>query len=344
MPLKWRILMKDKPEDQNDQGTVTVEGMSKALDDLVKAADAIDLIKGNGSGIEHSGHVDERGKVGGGRASGSDAGGLDNMMIAKLTEAGVGADTIAEINALVGKQTAKKDDEEEEEEMTGEMKEVVAHMHAYMKENGSMDGYPGFGKSDDNAEGGEPMVKSMDQFRQDSEIADAIDVSPYLEAMTTNTANQIDNLRKSIVEGYAEQGEINRHMAAAMHQVGTLIKSQEHVISELGKRLNIVEREPNPQKGATTRTSAEALSKSMPGEAGGPPLQPENGQLSKSELLSTLTYMNLEKSIKNIGTLKTSEAIYLLEGGNKADATVIQAANDFLAQNPNEAQAARIYR
>jgi len=336
-------------QDRNDQGSVTVEGMSRALDELVKAADATDLIsKGDGSGIEHSGHVDERGKVGGGRATSSDAGGLTSMMIAKMGEVGIDADTIAAFSDFVGKQAGKKNGEEEEEEeteeMTAEMQDVIADMHAYAKRNnGSMQGYPGFGKSDDGG-GSEPMIKSLDQYREDKDIADAIDVSPYLEAMTTNTASQIDALRKSIESGHAQQSTINRHMAAAMHQVGTLIKSQEHIISELGKRLKIVERTPNPQKGATTRAGAEAMSKSMPGEAGGPPLRPEGGALTKSELLSTLSYMNLEKSIKNIGSLKTSEAVYLLEGGGMVDQAVIDAAESFLTQNPTLAQEARQYR
>ena len=333
--------------DRNDPGSVTVEGMSQALDDLVKAADATDLIsKGDGSGIEHSGHNDERGKVGGGRAGYSDAGGLTSMMIAKLTEAGIDADTIGKFSDFVGKQAGEKngEEEEEEEEMSGEMREVVADMHAYMKRNGSMQGYPGFGKSSDGDDDGEPMIKSLDEFRGDKDIADAIDVSPYLEAMTANTARQIDALRKSIDQGHAGQNEINRHMAAAMHQVGTLIKSQEAVIGALGERLHLVERTPNPQRGATSRTGAQAMSKSMPGEAGGPALRPESGALSKSELLSTLSYMNLEKSIKNIGSMKTSEAVYLLEGGGTVDQQVIDAAESFLTQNPNEAQDARQYR
>jgi hypothetical protein len=256
------------------------------------------------------------------------------------------ASLIAAFSDFVAKQK-KEDDEKEndDEEMTGEMQDVIADMHAYAKKKGSMEGYsyPGMGKSDGAAEGGkEPMAKSMDDFRQDKDIADAIDVSPYLEAMTARTADQIDGLRKSIDGGFAGQVDINRHMAAAMHQMGTLMKSQEAVIGELGKRLNIVEKQPQQPKGATSRTGAEAMAKSMPGEAGGPPAS--GSSLSKSELLGTLSYMNLEKKIHNIGSQKTSEAIYLLEGGNKVDDGVIAAATAFLAQNPAEAQQARTYR
>lgn len=342
--------MSGKAEGQgNDQGTVTVEGMNDALSELVKAADATELVKGDASGIEHTGHIDERGKVGGGRADRSDAGGLDNMMVAKLSEVGMDAGTIAMFSEFVAKQKKDKkdDDEENDEEMSAEMQDVVSDMHAYAKKNGGMKGYsyPGMGKSDDGTGTSEPLAKSMDQFRQDSDIAEAVDVSPYLEAMTTRTAEQIDNLRKSIEEGNSTNAEINRLTAAAMYQMGTLMKSQENVIGELGKRLGIVERTPNPQKGATSSTGAEALSKGMPGEAGGPAaVQPGDNQLNKSEMLSVLSYMNLEKSIKNIGSTKTSDAIYLLNGGNKLDPAIAAAANDFLVQNPNEANTARTYQ
>lgn len=335
---------------QTDQSGVTLEALNSSLEDLVKAADATELLnKADASGIEHTGRVDESGKGGGGRADRSDAGGLDNMMVAKLTEAGLDAGTIAMFSEFVGKQKKDKkdDDEENGDDMSAEMTDVVADMHAYAKKNGSMKGYsyPGMDKSGDNAGGSEPLVKSLEEFRKDSDIADAIDVSPFLEALTANTASQIDGLRKGIVDGQANQVDVNQKMAAALYQVGTLIKSQESVISVLGERLGIVEREPQKQKGATNLSGAEALNKSIPGEAGGPPaVNPQGEQLTKAELLSTLSYMNLEKSIKNIGATKTCDAICLLDGGNKLDPQILAAASDFLVQNPNEAQTARTYR
>lgn len=302
-----------------DEGSVTVEGMSDALEGLVKAAEATDIIKGDGSGIEHSGHVDERGKVGGGRASSGDAGGLDKMMIAKMSELGFDLDFISGVNDFMVGKAKKKDDDEEEE-------------------NGNGEGMTGYKKSDDAvAPTPDPLVKSMDDFTSDPDIKNAVDVSPYLEAMTVKVAEQIDNMRKSVLDGNSSQANVNQHMAAAMHQMGGLLKAQDVVISELGSRLGIVERTPNPPKGKVDLKGAQALSKGMPGEAGG--MEP----LSKSELVATLSYMNLEKGIKTIGSQKTTDAIYLLEGGNVSDDNIEQAAQHFLATNPNEAQAARTY-
>ena len=125
-----------------------------------------------------------------------------------------------------------------------------------------------------------------------------------------------------------------------MHQMGSLLKSQDAVVVELGKRLGIVERTPNPPKGKTDLAGATPLSKSMPNEARADGQEP----LSKSELLSTLSYMNLEKGINHIGSQKTSDAICMLEGGNICDDNIQNAAHGFLVANPNLAQEARIYR
>lgn len=330
---------------QAAESTVTVEGMADALDELVKAADATSLVKAQvshdrpgggsgGGGVEYSGHHDERGKVGGGGASASDEGGLDHMMIGKLTAAGLDAGTIASFAAFKKKESDGDGDDDADDE---EMQAMKAKMVAHKKKTGSLKGFDPkaeFGKSGGSE--GEPLVKSFDEFRKDPDVAAAIDVSPYLEAMTMRTAEQIDGLNKSFSERFGNQNDMNRKQAAALYQIGSLLKSQSAVIDELAKRLNIVERTPNPPKGVTT---AAALHKSMPGEAGRP-----TEKLSKSELLATLSYMNLEKGIRSIGQQKTSDAVYMLEGGGLVSNEVIQAAQDFLATNPTVAADARSYR
>jgi hypothetical protein len=305
---------------------VTLEGLDSALTDLVKAAEATDLVKG---GLEHSGRVDEKGKGGGGHADYSDAGGLDNMMVGKMASAGVPADMIADFGEfLAGK--AKGDDEDEEDEDEDEENQA---------------GFKGkkYGKSDaadfDSDIDDEPMQKSMDSFREDSDIASALDVSPYLEAMTMRTAEQIDDMRKSLTEQAGSQFEVNRRQAAALYQIGSLVKAQSAVVEALGQRLGLVERTPNAPKGATSAPTAQAMAKSMPGEAGAA----GGEQLKKSEVLSVLSYMNLEKGIKTIGQQSTVEAIGLLEGGGRVSEDVIRAAHDFVTSNPTIEKEARSY-
>ena len=70
-----------------EQGEVELGGITATLDELVKAADATEIVKAyGGTNVEWSGHVDERGKVAGGGAGGGDVGGLDDMMIGKMAQ------------------------------------------------------------------------------------------------------------------------------------------------------------------------------------------------------------------------------------------------------------------
>ena len=92
-----------------------------------------------------------------------------------------------------------------------------------------------------------------------------------------------------------------------------------------------------PQRGVTGAT---ALNKSLPGEAGAT----SHNDLSKSEVLNTLSYMNLEKGIRDIGGRKTSDVIGMFEGGNVLDQNTLDAVRGFLSAHPAESQTARQYR
>ena len=319
---------------------VTVDGLQTSLDDLVKAADATDLIKMgsvDSNRVEHSGTQGSDGKQGGGRGSG--AAQLDKMMIAKFADLGFDANQISAMEGALTGKAADDDDDDDDDEMEGYTGKAKAHAAAYAKANGGLKGYKGmpYEKSGDDGTPGEPLVKSMDEFRKDPDINDAIDVSPYLEAMTARTAEQIDNMNGVLAKGFGNQSVVNRALAGALHQMGQLAKSQSVVIDALGKRLGIVERTPQPQKGVTDAT---ALNKAMPGEAGtGGDRQP----LKKSEILATLSYMNLEKGIKNINGEATSHCIGMLEGGGMTSPAVLKAVDDFHIANPNESDVARQY-
>ena len=290
--------------DQNEE-TVTLESIDAALDTLIKATDATDLLKG---GIDQYGHVDERGKTSGGRAGPSDAGGLDKMMIGKMEAAlidqGFSADAIAAF-------MSKGDDEEEEEE-----------------------------EEKDDDDGDNPFGKSFDAFQGDPAIADAIDVSPFLEALVQRTSEQLDYLGKSQAAAGAEQAEVNRSMAVAMYGVAQLVKSVEQVTNALNQRLALVERQPSTPRGAQSAPQARAMAKSFGGNSGGD--QP--AQLHKSHVVNTLSYMNLEKGIKEIGGQATSELIGLYEGGGQLAPQALRSVHQFLATHPNEVQAALTYR
>lgn len=286
-----------------------IEGITASLDELVKAADATEVIEKayGGVNIDHNDITDERGKVAGRMPGGGDIGSIDRMMIAKmaahLSEGGYSDDQIA------GFMTAFASDEDEYEEE----------------------------EDDETVDGGEIEVeKSMRSYRSDPDISDAIDVSPFLEALTARTAEQLDDIRKSMGHSSSNQTNVNRAQAGAIYQIGTLVKGMSEVMGALNDRLNLVESTPLPQRGITGAT---ALHKALPGEAG-----VSQKDLSKSDVLGTLSYMNLEKGIKDIGGRKTSDIIGMFEGGNVLDQTTLDAVRGFLSANPAEEITARQYR
>lgn len=326
-------------ENEHDEGATTLEGIEKSLGELLQAADATEMAKAyGGTAVDSYGHVDERGKTSGGYADAGEMGGLDSMMIGKmqqaLVEQGFTADQIAAF--MRGKQSDDEDEEEEDEGDTGKMGKPAST-------GGGVGTNPRVKPSDSssmNTDMGGPYGKSMDMFKSDPDIAEAVDVSPYLEAMTAKTAEQLDALNKAIHSQSAQQNKMNKAQAVAIYNVGQLAKSIASVCAALDERLGLVESQPNPPKGHTQLTGAQPMNKAMPNEAGGG----ENQTLQKSQVLSTLSYMNLEKGIREIGGQPTSQVIGMYEAGGQLPQQALDAAYGFLQAHPHEAETALTYR
>lgn len=305
--------------DQIEQ-TVDTSGLESAVRELTKAANETSLNKG---GIENSGTTSDGKPAGGGQTS--DFGALDDMMIGKMSAAGLDAGTIAMFGQFLAAKAGEEVDEEDEDEPSGAMappREPITR------------------KSQQRARGEQPLNKStMDQLREDPVLNHNVDVSDYLEHITLRVAEQLDGVRKSMSDDRGAQQRFNAALAKSTVEMAKLVKSQAAVIGEMGRRLGIVERQPvATPKGATTAPRARALQKSMPGEAG-----QDVGQLRKSELLSTLTYLNLEKGIRHINGQKTSEIVSLYEGGGVLDEATVTFAKGWLSANPGEAEMAKSY-
>lgn len=309
---------------EHAESEVTLEQIDSALDDLVKAAKATDLAKAYGGvAIDQGGHVDERGQTSGGYADKGDMGSLDSMMIGKmqstLVDAGFPADAISAFMA------AKKKDEEDEEEGWGAAK---AKMKAKQEDED---------EEDEEDEGDdEEMGKSWSAFSQDPSIADAIDVSPFLESLVEQTSKQLGGLAKSLRQQSAEQHDVNRTMAGAVYGIGQLVKGLSEHARRLDERLGLVERQPMPARGFTQ--VARPMAKSF--GAYGTEQQSAGEQLSKSQVCSALTYMNLQKGIREINGRPTSELVSLYEGGGQLAPQTLNAVKRFLATHPSEAEAA----
>jgi hypothetical protein len=334
---------KIQEQGQEQEPTLTPEQVQAGLQDLLKAVDATDLAKSfRGVAVDQGGHVDERGQTQGGYPAEGDAGGLDSMMIGKmqqsLIDAGFDAGSIAAF--MRGKQGEEEEPEEEEEEgaMSGKFGKP-ADTGGGVGTNPRV--RPGSARKSGHDDV-DPLEKALDAFTQDPAIADAIDVSPFLEGLVQRTAEQIGGLAKSLSAGQARQDQVNHAMATALYGVGQLVKGQQDVISHLRQRLGVVESQPQPAQGVTQLSNARPLHKSLPGEVGQGGAAPE--QLTKSEVINTLSYMNLEKGMREIGGQKTSEIIGLYEAGGSLTPQALGTVHQFLSTHPSEAQTARSYR
>lgn len=330
---------------QPGEGEVTMGQLDGALQALLQAADATDMNKAlGGVAIDQGGHVDERGQTGGGYVEQGDIGALDSMMVGKMQEAlvdaGFPADAIAAFmkkgNGFPPKKGGDEgdgDDDADDAGMNGKMGRPASTAGGVGTNPRVRPSAGGMGKSETESDA-DYFAKSLADFTGGSaEIADAVDVSPFMREFTEGAAKQFGALAKSIHDSSAQQAQVNRMTAVAIAQMGGLLKS-------LHARVVGVEDQPRAPRGATSLPAARAMHKSIAGEAGAP----AGEQLTKSELISTLSYMNLEKSIKDVNGISTSELVGLAEAGGQVHPIGVVAAQRFLATHPHEAATARRYR
>jgi hypothetical protein len=329
---------------------VSEDSLQASLDDLIKAAGASDAVGSlRKGGIANSGFEDERGKQGGGQGSESDAGTVTELMIGKLVASGMSGDVAtATVNGLMGLLTEqgmlgrKKGGEDDEQEGTmngddDDDDDDNEGMSGYAR--GYYDAMQKMGKSQDSDDNdGEPLRKShAETFSEDRDIAEGVDASPFLEQLTANTTQALDNLRKSIQSGARDQQTVNKSMAMALHQMGTLSKSQGRVIDELAKRLGMVEAAPAAPKGARTLQGAQALTKSIGGGHG------EGQALTKSQAAATLMYLRFEKGMDKIEGESIGQLAVFAESGGTVSNNVHAYIQKWLATHPSERNQAMSY-
>jgi len=186
---------------------IDLDSLDASLDDLMKAADAADVkdrlmksVRGEHPKTtethrEDPTHVEPgRGDVGGGMASMSDAGPLDDLMIGKMIASGVPASVVSDFVAYM---SDEEDDGDEDED--------------------DMDEYEKGGWSGDE----EPLAKShFDELREDSDIGPGVDASPFMEALTMRTAHSLDAMSKSLRTTASKQANFNTAMGGSVYQLG----------------------------------------------------------------------------------------------------------------------------
>jgi len=327
---------------------VSEDSLQASLDDLIKAAGATNAVDNlRKGGIVNSGFEDERGKQGGGQGSMSDAGGVEELMIGKLVAGGMSGDAaIAAVGSMMGLLSEQgmlghmSQAERDENEATGDDDDDDDDdgegMSGYAR--GYYDAMQKMGKSQDSSDYGEPLRKShAETFAEDRDISEGVDASPFLEQLTANTTQALDALRKSIQTGRADQNTVNKSLAMALHQMGTLSKSQGRVVDELGKRLGMVESTPAPGKGARSLAGAQAMTKSI-GSGNG-----EGQALTKSQAASTLMYLRFEKGMDRIEGEPIGQLAVFAESGGTVSNNVHAYIQKWLATHPSERNQALSY-
>lgn len=311
----------------DQEQTVPVDGLMASLEDLVKAADAVEtrdlLLKAESAGKIQTGTGDSL-------AGPGDAGSIEEMMIAKMSELGITGDVGALSNLAA---------------FASGMFQAQRPSATGKRRRGKADGdFEGGEEEPDGDEGDEGnfgraqpafLQKSFtEQFRSDPAINEAIDVSPFLEAIASRNADGLDSLAKSLHREATKNDKFQKAVAVAMFQVGSLVKSIREENAQLRARLGIVENTPNPPRGITG--TAKPLVKALPG--GG-----DASKLSKREVVNTLSYMNIVKGMKNIGTQKTCDVLVKAEAGSVISPEAMEAVTKFLRENPNDAAMAKAY-
>lgn len=359
--------MENKQDQAQDQET-TLGALDASLQELTKAAARLTgqpLVKADGVQIENSGTQGSDGKQGGGQGSMSDAGSVEDLMIGKMTDLGLNARQASGMlgflkeqmgsSALQGGKFFSHDRPSPSGGKGGEMSgKAKPPMPPFTGK-----GAPPFGGGEDPGEpedrepgeggegGEEPAEKSFrEHFRASQEIADAVDVSPYLEEYTAKTVTALDSITGAMRKSEKRtEGHLALLMKSSIAQ-SQVIRAQQNIIAELGRRLGVVERQPESKpKGATSIPMAksardQALQKGMPGEQGA-----GGNDLKKSEVAAVLSYMHLEKGLKEIGGRKMSAIVAEVESAHPASlpADAVQAAQNFIQRYPGEAPIAKSY-
>jgi len=299
--------------------------------------------------IENSGTVGSEGDQGGGQAGSKDIGGVDSLMIGKMIDGG----SIVPSAGLLGQMC----DQEPEKFGKGRM---AGYLKGYKNAKDGEDMDSGDGNDEDYMDGykkgylmghGDGMGKShqdslqksvMDTLLEDNDIREGYDASDFMSSLVKGVSDQIDAFKKSMVSDRHVQGRVQQGVVRSLTQLSKSVAALAQVaplVNELAARLDIVERTPAaPPRGSLNKSQAQAAVKQLPGEAGN-----ADRQLNKSQGASVLSYMNIEKGIREINGRKTGELAGLLESGNIIDAPTIEAINTFLDDNPKEASRALEY-
>lgn len=158
-------------------------------------------------------------------------------------------------------------------------------------------------------EGGQFRGAAKSEFDSDPDIAKAIDVSPYLDALVERTTGALDRIAGRVEKGFGAQEDFNEELAKGLRGLGRLIATQQEQIDGLNKALDA----PLPRRAVTRTGDVRKSERSFGAPAGG------EDALTKSQILDRLVE-KYEELCKAQGTT-SAPAETLLHGIAKYEAT-----------------------
>lgn len=146
----------------------------------------------------------------------------------------------------------------------------------------------------------EPLAKSVTASiaqPKDPEVQAAVDVSPFLKAISTGNVEALSTLADTMEKSFAGQSEWNQAIGQAVGQIGLLVKSLRDEVHGWAEGTN------ERPKAAQTVTQAQVLQKSFAGNPNQGGAGQDGEHLSKSVILDTMEAMHQDSIQKGRGGL-----------------------------------------
>lgn len=183
----------------------------------------------------------------------------------------------------------------------------------------------------------EELDKSFqEQWAEAEADHDTYDVSPYLERLHQQTAASLDqiqdNLQKAITSQGNNQRNFNVQLSKSLKGMAQLARSQGDLIKSLTDRLEVVENQPMPSRGARSVQQAQVLRKGLSSEAGG-----NGAEYQRAQILDALEQMAMRAGPQGMAPCgeRLDRAMALYESSGQMTKSLYNDVTTFIQSSGN---------